>query len=62
MTTLYPYQVQFERKFVKGNLKGITISDSLSFATKEAAERWVENTKSKVVSNSLILRPYIHKV
>lgn len=39
---LYPYVVEFEKSFTKGNLNGLTIKDRLHFPTKSDANSWIE--------------------
>ena len=38
----YPYVVEFEKCFTKGNLNGLTIKDRLHFTSKKDANSWIE--------------------
>jgi hypothetical protein len=39
----YKYVVEFEKAFVQGNLKGLTINDRLHFISKRDAEDWIKD-------------------
>lgn len=38
----YKFVVEFEKAFINGNLKGLTIKDRIHFADKKDAEEWVQ--------------------
>jgi hypothetical protein len=48
MQTIY-----FTRQFIKGNLKGLTHADRISFPTVEACAAWVKGIKAKAAGGRL---------
>lgn len=42
------FTINFTKTFIKGNLKGITIQDKLSYCSFGGAENWVEGVKRGV--------------
>lgn len=49
------FTLNFTRQFTKGNLKGLTHDDKITYPTKEACESWVKNiNKSRKLDYKVI--------
>jgi hypothetical protein len=47
----YSYEVSFKRTFINGNLKYISMNDTLIFPTLSSAIKWVDDTvKNKTLN------------
>ncbi len=45
--------VVYKKHFVRGTLKGLTITEHLPFATEESAYRWIQGCKLNIASGKL---------